>query len=483
MDILNKKVHGLVFFESYCNLCKTRLIKKVHDYGHITLKNLDEKIGHTDFTLAPLRCDKCGKRWPPKYLILADGGLDTIITRLEIGSERLPVVGNDNEHTQEYGNVRSPEEQEEFERGLAKMEDYFLANKKDFWESYVQWAFEDWQSLVKDLNPMEIRHGFDLLELPPPPENMSSTALKKLVLKALTTAEEKHDFWCAANRHIVYDWFLWLPPDQWPIQELIQRFGLERVRYLVFNFPLPEELEKYRTALMPLVIKKTGKETGILFARIGQLGQELDKQRRRAQQLASRIDELKRENTVLNTRLAETNLRIQELEEKLTQAAPVTRDPEDQRRILRLKGLVQELRAEVQRLAELVPSGEAESAAEEPPEQPLPEPELNKINQEPIIATIKDKTIAVFGKPSPGIELPYKILWHHGDKIDQEMEDYLRAADVYIILTRLVAHKVMWRVKEEAANSGKPAAYIRETGVKRILEHAARCIAQQNAQE
>ena len=58
--------------------------------------------------------------------------------------------------------------------------------------------------------------------------------------------------------------------------------------------PLPEELEKYRTALMPLVIKKTGKETGILFARIGQLGQELDKQRRRAQQLASRIDELKR---------------------------------------------------------------------------------------------------------------------------------------------------------------------------------------------
>ena len=83
---------------------------------------------------------------------------------------------------------------------------------------------------------------------------------------------------------------------------------------------------------------------------------------RRAQQLASRIDELKRENTVLNTRLAETNLRIQELEEKLTQAAPVTRDPEDQRRILRLKGLVQELRAEVQRLAELVPSGEAESA-------------------------------------------------------------------------------------------------------------------------
>ena len=61
------------------------------------------------------------------------------------------------------------------------------------------------------------------------------------------------------------------------------------------------------------------------------------------------------------------------------------------------------------------------------------------------------------------------------------MEDYLRAADVYIILTRLVAHKVMWRVKEEAANSGKPAAYIRETGVKRILEHAARCIAQQNA--
>lgn len=198
-----------------------------------------------------------------------------------------------------------------------------------------------------------------------------------------------HKQWVAANTWMVEESILSKNPDFWDMDQLAKRYGRERVRYVMLHVPLPEELEKWRTeAIAGLVKKKKTGDTGILFERIGQLGQELDRQRRRSHQLSLQIREERQQRAEMEEKLSTLRRDLQAAEEG---RRVIHRDPDDIRKIRSLKGLVRELRAEVERLNALIPGPEVEPAVEEEPRQV-------EEGQAADWSHLAGKTVAVFGR-------------------------------------------------------------------------------------
>lgn len=454
------KMHGVVYYERYCRKCRNRVKIQVHDYGLLDFETLDEKIGHTNFELRPLECPKCGQEELPENLAMYNkiGNHSELMFRKTLGSEELPVIGEGGE----YGVTRSTEEQAEYDRGLEKIQDVWEERKEEFWDGYCRWAIEDWRKAVSELEVSEMTRGCQEVGLPLLPGSASVAAWRKTV-RGIEEGK-RQQFWEIANTEMIEKDILWVFPDHWDMDRFIRRYGRERMRYVILHIPLPEELEKWRTeAISKLVKKKTG-DTGVLFERIGQLGQELDRQRKRSQQLSLQLREERQHKADLEEKLS---ILRRELEESREKRQLSFRDADDVRKIRSLKGLVRELRREVERLNDLIPKSEEE-------EEPIlkeKEEKTQQKEQEPDLSHLQGKTVAVFGRLGDVKEIEgIRILYHDGDRVNLDMARVAREADILIVLTRWVSHGVMWRLKEYSAEQGKEIRFVRETGIKRILE-------------
>ncbi len=456
-------VHAVLYFERYCSHCRRRLSLLVHDYGPLEYHVLDAQIGQRSFPLEPMTCPTCGRQGMPEEMVLKEVDRKEIIARKKIGSKELPVMGD----SKSYGVVRIPEEQDEYDRGMDKVEPFFRKQTEDFWRKYTDWAIPRWEALIRDIALREFEHGYNVLGLDMPGTHLSTAAWRKDALARFKTEDDRRRAWRALNDFLVHREFLWLPVDHWPIKEWIATYGRERVAWLTLNFPLPEEWESLRTEKIGEVVRKHTGETGTLFARIGDLSRQLDRQRRRAEELARMVRELRQENARLQEALSVARAQAK------TQTV-YERDPEDVRRIARLKGLVSELRAEVARLEAMLPPEQTEEPTNLRPEPAPVETQEDVQDYTPYLA---GKTVAVFGRLGQPMNVPCAIRWHDGNRPDQEMESLAQMADVLVVLTRLTSHAVMWRLKEVAADRGVLLLFLRETGIERILAAAGRAMA------
>lgn len=464
---MHKKVHAQLYFERTCPRCRKTVRALVHDYGELTFERLDEKVGLHDFPVVPLGCPSCEKEDWPTHAVLFDAAAGRTVFRIPIGSSDLPVVGGG----APYAVVRDPEDQAELERGLAKAEGVFRKREGEFWDAYCSWALSRWRDVLKEVSPEEWAEGYASLGIFLP-GNPSSTALRRDAEARFSSESEKSSLWRALNRRLVEDEFLWLPVDRWPVREWIARYGRERVTWLLLNFPLPEELERWRTEKLSLAVpQKASGPQAALWERIGQLGRELDRQRRRAEELSRLLAEERARRADLEEKLAATRAEAARLREELAKRPAGTRDPEDARRIARLRALVREFREEVLRLRAMLPEAEPEESEE--PEREAAEPLPAGPEPEDLLA---GKTVAAFGRLGEPLSGPVRLLWHHGDRWDLEAERLAREADVLVVLTRLCSHEVMWAAKEFAADADKPVGFARGTGTESVLRAAAEAV-------
>ncbi|RJX18220.1 MAG: DUF2325 domain-containing protein [Ammonifex sp.] len=455
MSFLPVKIHVQLFFERTCQKCRQLVRVMVHDYGELTPEEADRAFGLHDFTVYPLRCPECGTEEFPMHIVGVDALKNAEIFRTRIGTADLPVVGGDTP----YAVVRSLEEMAEYERGLAKLADLFKEKETEFWKSFTSWAAEDWPNRLKELSKIELSLGLSAVGKPAPPE-MSAAAHRQHALKLRD--DEICVFWRAANRHLIEKEFLFDPPDFWNTEAWAREYGRERVLWVLLNFPLPEKLERWRTEKLAPLIKK---KSGALWERVRQLGQALDKQRRRAEELSRTVFDLRQEIACLQEKLsAEREERHKLLAEvgKLRQAeTPAERD---RAKLDRYKALVKELQEETKRLYSLLPETVSkESVTEEPQTEAvteLPDPR----------ETLSGKIVAAFGfAREPWRDSDAQILWHHGDKWDAEAERLAKEADVLVVLTRFCSHEAMWAAKEFAADTGKPVGFARGGGAESVL--------------
>jgi len=349
---------------------------------------------------------------------------------------------------------------------LAKAKDNYQANSEEFWTGYCRFALEKWSSLLKDLTDKEFEFAYLELGFPAPLNYgaISVAAWRKDAEKRTRTDEQKLEFWRSTNTYIVEEEFVWAPIAQWPMEEWIRIYGRERITYLALHVPLPEELEPWRTKAISKVIKKKSGETGVLFERIGQLGKELDKQRNRSMVLGSQLSEVRQESAALTEQIGKLKQDNATLQNRPTE---VIRDPSDVRKIKSLKGLVAELRAEMERLAGLLPAevmiNDTSTIIEE----------TRTETQEPAI-DLSGKTVLVVGWPRETVDGECRTIWHDGDSVDAKLQTLTTEADIFVVLTRFISHQAMWWLKEEAIEQDKPIFFVKETNIDRILETVRR---------
>ncbi|KLU62285.1 hypothetical protein CEB3_c13290 [Peptococcaceae bacterium CEB3] len=453
-----------VHLEYECKTCRKIVSRQVHRYEPVeTFEELDLQLGHTNFPITPFACPQCGAEHMPETMAVYDitNGKMARCFAQPLGSPELTVVASGDSP---YGVVMSPEEQAEYERGLAKAKECFQEHEEAFWAEYFAFAQPKWRELLKEFSQKEYVEAYKALGVPVLSFSASIAAWRKDAEKRFTTDAEKTAFWRAANRYLVDEEFVWVPVDTWPMDRWVQTYGRERVTYLTLHLPLPEELEKYRTEKLSRVIRKKSGEAGVLFERIGQLGRELEKQKKRSFKFSQELMDLRQETGKLREELAQAKRQLE------AEPTVIDRQADDARKIREFKGLINELRTEIERLSALIPN-------EEEPE------DEGRANEEVLVPTVPEevdlsglagKTILIVGLPNEEINDGYRVIWHDGDKVDVKLQTFAREADIFVFLTRFGAHAVMWWLKEEAIEQGKPVYFVRERNLERILEGVLR---------
>lgn len=458
---MSREVYLVAYTERRCPTCKKNISALLHDYGLVTPENFDEKVGVNDFPVKPIKCPTCGGVEFPEYMTIYDG--DKPLNRIRVGSRDLPVVGGN----APYGVIYTPEEQAELERGMAKVVPLFDKQGQDFWDKYCKFALNNWEECLRELLAVEFQFAYQELKLPVLPGHANTATWRRDAEKRLKTDDDRQRFWRAANQKLI-DEFLWDGNVvSWPVETWVKKFGRKRIIYIVLHLPLPEELEGIRTEKLSLIIKKRSGDAGVLFQRIAHLGRELDRQRRRSEELSRTLLELRQEKASVEQKLSEARQLIETLQGEKT---IYQRDPRDVQKIREYKGLIGELRSEMKRLeAQLPPVVSRE--LEEPEEAETDD--ILAPAKEVSLEVLAGKTIAIFGRLSAEQGAGCKLLWHEGSRADQELESIAREADVYVVLTRLVSHEVMWRLKELAIDQEKKIVFSRETNTEKILARAA----------
>lgn len=217
------------------------------------------------------------------------------------------------------------------------------------------------------------------------------------------------------------------------------------------------------------VAKKRSGEAGVLFERIGQLGQKLDKQRNRSIELSRLLSETRQENAALAEQIGRLKRELSELKSKST--TTVGRSKDDVRKIRALKGLVDELRSEVGRIVALLPADKAQQEQEKELEAVPVEQQITTETADLFILT--GETILIAGWPEEEINYIYRVVWHDGDKVDLKLQALVKKADIFVVLTRFVSHEAMWWMKEAAIDLDRPIYFVRERNLSRILEIVA----------
>jgi len=193
-----------------------------------------------------------------------------------------------------------------------------------------------------------------------------------------------------------------VPIDTWPIEEYVRVYGRERITWLLLNLPLPEELERYRTEKLAAVIpKKSSGPQAVLWERIKQLGDELTRQRRRAENLAKQLFEEHAEKARLSEVL---HVLRKEIEQLKNNSQSATRNIDDVLRIKRLKTLISELREENTKLRrQLEELGikevqDIEGEYEERNDEAVEAVGKTQDIEEDVLGRIRNKNVAVYGR-------------------------------------------------------------------------------------
>ena len=460
-------IHVIVYLERDCTCGKT-LLAEVQDLGEVgSYFDLEDAITEHNVPIAEIECPNCGSREYPRFITLYNKTAEGRLLRVELGTKDIPVV-SPGDQLLPYSNIVTPEEAARQDRGSEKYEQHFREQEDEIWDSFFQFALSKWEHILRDITLPEFVQAYRELGLSAP-SHLSASGYRRDVLAKLKDETDKKAFWRAANSYLVYNYFLWLDPFHWHVKDWIATYGRERIAWLVLNFPVPEELEEVRTARISELATKRSGEHGILWERIGQLGRQLDKYRRRAETLAAEVQKLRLENQELRRRLKELESQVK--------TEYVVRDPADVAKIRSLKGLIKELRDEVARLRSLVPAGAITEPVDDHDHDT--EDRAADINKEDEAVYPPPGTcIAVFGAVQPNQEINGCLLkYHEGTKVDADAERLAREAHVLVLITRSASHEVMWWLKEIAIDLDKPALFVKFRNASLLLQEVGRFLA------
>ena len=289
------------------------------------------------------------------------------------------------------------------------------------------------------------------------PKNASKSELVSLVRKLNVSEEQKRILWRKVNE-VVIEHYLFITIFGWDMKKESEIIGINRASFIFQYIPVPQSLHWIRQVL----IRYFAHVSEHASQRIMDLQKENETQKQQNHLL-------QQENGRLTQRLGEANKRISLLEQASYKKSS-ERNKEDIIKIHGLKGLVEELKAEIAHLSTVIPDSKETKESVQLTEK------HNEQKNDKVEEILTGKNILILGGyRSKGHikENGYSVYTHEARNLDPHYYEYLDKADLIIILTRYISHHAMWDAKEYAILEQKPIFYSTFTNIPTILKEAA----------
>lgn len=460
----NQVVHLAYYYFSRCPDCQSPVMKVVHDFGKMILKEFN--CSNLKLEIRPIFCNKCGEDMYPEEILLKDQLSNKVINRRVLGKD-IEVMGDAGDT---YGSVLSEEEAELHEIGVSKQKSTFTQHEEEFWEAYTAFGLDIWDRICRELTIKEMNDALITLECSHFRSKENLSELRRDVKKYCKTVKEKRQFWREVNRELVYEIYASASPKDWEIEKGKEIFGIERTKYLVLNFPLPQELERFRVKHLIKVIKNPQAETKMLVDRLTHIESQHTNLIQRYQSAIRQMQKERAEKYQLEEKLAELyeKQRMAELQIPITSE----RNSDDLWKIQEYKGLISELKEMNRQLLVQVNHNRAEGTYEETEaytDLDDSEAEDTKLD----FSILEGKTVGIIGgyrrkEQEEDIDGCH-IMKHSGEKMDAAFYDLLKKSDVIAVITNYISHAAMWEAKEWAIDVGKPIVFVTSINIKQIL--------------
>lgn len=458
----NQQVHLTYYFFSRCPDCQSPVMKVAHDFGKMILKEFNSS--NLKLEIRPIFCSKCYEDMYPEEVILKDQLSNKIINRRVLGKD-IEVMGDAGDT---YGSVLTEEEAELHEIGVTKQKPNFIQQEEAFWEAYTAFALDVWDRICRELTIKEINDALIILNRAyfRPKENVSE--LRRDVKKYCKTANEKRLFWREVNRELIYEIYASSSPKDWEIEKGKEIFGVERTKYLVLHFPLPQELERFRVKHITKVLKNPQAETKMLVDRLTQLESQHTNLIQRYQSAVRQVQAERAAKFQIEEKIAE--LYEKQRMAELQVPTKSERNPDDLRKIQEYKGLISELKEMNRQLLQQVNHNTSGESSEEVfTEQDVLEVEDKKLD----FSFLSGKTVGIIGgyrrkEQEEDIDGCH-IIKHSGEKMDGSFYDALKRSDAIAVITNYISHAAMWEAKEWAIDVGKPIVFVTSLNTRQIL--------------
>lgn len=270
------------------------------------------------------------------------------------------------------------------------------------------------------------------------------------------------------NRELIYEIYASSSPKDWEIEKGKEIFGVERTKYLVLHFPLPQELERFRVKHITKVLKNPQAETKMLVDRLTQLESQHTNLIQRYQSAVRQVQAERAAKFQIEEKIAE--LYEKQRMAELQVPTKSERNPDDLRKIQEYKGLISELKEMNRQLLQQVNHNTSGESSEEVfTEQDVLEVEDKKLD----FSFLSGKTVGIIGgyrrkEQEEDIDGCH-IIKHSGEKMDGSFYDALKRSDAIAVITNYISHAAMWEAKEWAIDVGKPIVFVTSLNTRQIL--------------
>jgi hypothetical protein len=446
---LKSKLHVTVWLKGQCKHCRYVNQTQIHDYGLLTLEEIDRQLEATKHSLKPFPCVKCGSKIKPESLIYREERLQVDITECKIS----------------YGHAVDGEQGMLMEQAHQERYQIFEKSSEEFWEKYTDYALAHWRDMVNELVDFEFQDAYKAMNIDCAAKTVAQ--YRKDALNRFKTIEEKQTFWRLANDYLVYHHLLHIGPLGWALDEDVKYYGQKRIRFMVLHFPLGEALEGRRTEWIGRLIKTEKGDNAFLFRRISMLTDELNRTRRRMSSYLEHMEEMKAEKAKLESKLHEA---YEQLKQERGKKNVATRDPRDVQKIQELKSFIGELIGELKAKDALLQEFRPQPTHPEEPTTILEEPYTT--DERIDLHSLTGKNVAIIGghrSEQAQQEYPCTVLVHSGEALDPDFYQVLKQADVIVVLTQFIRHAAMWEAKAYALQHDTPIYFMKGLNIPNLL--------------
>ena len=448
--------YGLYTFGK-CPSCKKGNTQLIADADNVPIISFIENLYRVN-SFDYITCENCETKYLPKLVQLRNSDTQEVIL-----NDPLKNLQKKMEHT--------------FESDPSESVLKNIIEHNEFFNTFIEACLEYFDEIIKELTKDEILQAIKIVR-PDAILPSSMALLRKYINNYVIEKEQRIQFLQATSQSFLVEFFTRNPIGGWVNKTIINKFGFHRLFIALAYVPLPPEVEVFRyRALKELQVNnsKLFEHLSVEFPYMNVMFSVMNEQEfwsKKANKLEQENEQLKAHVRETEDKLGTAYGEIEKLKQESKQKSD--RSSEDVQKIKELKGFINELKDELERLYSFVPIEEVSEETQEEVKVVEGEKEVNI--QPEALSMLQDKRVAIIGgvrtREQKSKFEDITILTHDGRKLDPTFYQTIQIADIIILITTYCSHATMWLTKASAIANDKIILFEKNVNVSLLLERA-----------